>query len=218
MPELCRRVAIVGIGGFGRELAALFLSGGTDPRWELGAILDDDEARHGMSFGAIKVSGPTTIVRDSSDLVVIAVGSPRNRGVRQQVAARLGLPDERYAVVIAADAYVGHGCSVGVGTVLMPSAVCTADVTIGRHTSVMPNCTLTHDVRVGDFVAIGAGAQLAGGVSIGSGAYIGSGALLREGVRVGAGSLVGMGSVVLEDVPDGEVWAGSPAHRLPLTP
>jgi sugar O-acyltransferase (sialic acid O-acetyltransferase NeuD family) len=214
VPEPRPRVTIVGIGGFGRELAALLISGDTDPRWELGAIVDDDEARHGMLVGGIKVTGPTSSVRNSSDLVVIAVGNPRNREVRRQIEARLGLPDERYAVVIAADAYVGSGCAVGVGTVLMPGVVCTADVTVGRHTNVMPNCTLTHDVRVGDFVAIGAGAQLAGGASIGNGAYLGSGALLREGVRVGAGSLVGMGSVVLHDVPDGQVWAGSPARRL----
>lgn len=214
MAERPTRIAIVGFGGFGRELAALLASGRTDPSCELVAILDDDGTRHGRLVGSITVGGPTSRVRESADFVVIAAGNPRDRAVRQRLQARLGLPDDRYATVVATDAYVSAGCTVGVGSVLMPSVVCTADVTIGRHTNIMPNCTLTHDVRVGDFVAIGAGAQLAGGVSIADGAFIGSGALLREGVRVGAGALVGIGSVVLNDVPDGELWAGSPARRL----
>ena len=207
-------VAIVGSGGFGRELAALLVSGRTDPRYELTAILDDDHARHGSLLSGVKVSGPTSVVRNSGDLVIIAVGNPRHREIRRQVKTRLDLPDDRYGRIVATDAYVGVGCVIGVGTVLMPGVVCTTDVVIGSHTNIMPNSTLTHDVRVGDYVAIGAGVQLAGGVAIGDGAFIGSGALVREGVRVGAGSLVGIGSVVLHDVPDGEVWAGSPARRL----
>lgn len=214
MAEPGPRVAIVGLGGFGRELAALLHSGRSDPQLHLVAIFDDDKSLHGASLWGIDVCGPTTSVRETGDLVVITVGSPRNRNIRKQVAVRLGLPDERYATIVARDAYVGPGCSLGAGAVIMPGVVCTADLAVGRHTSVMPNCTLTHDTRVGDFVALGAGVQVAGGVTIGDGAYIGSGASLREGVRVGKESLVGMGSVVLKDVPDGEVWAGSPARRL----
>jgi acetyltransferase-like isoleucine patch superfamily enzyme len=43
---------------------------------------------------------------------------------------------------------------------------------------------------------------------------VGAGALVRDRVTVGAGAMVGMGALVLQDVPDGEVWVGSPAGRL----
>lgn len=214
MPEAPSTVAVVGFGGFGRELVSLITSGRTSPVWGLTAILDDNVRHHGAQYGGVTVSGPADAAADLDAAIVIAVGSPRNRDLRQLIAGRLALPDQRYATIIAADAYVGTNCHVGRGSTLMPNVTCTADVTIGRHTNVMPNCTLTHDVRVGDFVAIGAGAQLAGGTTVGDGAYLGSGVLVREGVHVGAGALLGMGSVVLDDVPEGAVWAGSPAQRL----
>jgi hypothetical protein len=78
----------------------------------------------------------------------------------------------------------------------------------------MPQAVLTHDDDVADFVTIAAGVRLGGGTRLARGAYIGSGALIRQHTAIGAWSLVGMGSAVLGDVPPGEVWVGSPAHRL----
>jgi acetyltransferase-like isoleucine patch superfamily enzyme len=33
-------------------------------------------------------------------------------------------------------------------------------------------------------------------------------------VRIGRHSVVGAGSVVTKSIPDGEVWAGVPAHQI----
>jgi sugar O-acyltransferase (sialic acid O-acetyltransferase NeuD family) len=180
----------------------------------LTAIFDDDDRWQDTEYAGVPVRVPCAAVREVDAMVVVAIGNPRAPGVRRVVVDRLDLEATRYATVIASDAFVGSGCEVGPGSVLMPHVVCTADVRIGAHTNVMPSCTMTHDVRVGSFVAVGSAVQLAGGVQVGDGAYLGAGALVREGVRVGSGALVGMGSVVLHDVPDGETWAGNPARRL----
>ena len=109
---------------------------------------------------------------------------------------------------------MGSGCSVGVGTVLLAHVAVTADARVGAHVTVMPQVVLTHDDVIEDFATIASGVRLGGGVTVARGAYVGAGALVRECTTVGAQALVGMGSIVLQDIPAGEVWAGSPARRL----
>lgn len=46
------------------------------------------------------------------------------------------------------------------------------------------------------------------------GAAIGANCSILPGITIGEESLIGMGSVVLCDVPDGETWVGSPAHKI----
>ncbi len=204
-------LVIVGAGGFARETAAAV---GELPGWRLLGYVDDDPALHGAVRCGATVLGGLSIVEDMDVAVVVCVGSPRDRAARQRVVARLALPPERYATVVHPAAWVGAGCSVGPGTVLLTGVVLTAEVRVGRHVCVMPHTVLTHDDSIGDFATLASGVRLGGGVRIGPGAYLGAGALVRESVTVGAGAMVGMGSVVLRDVPPGETWAGNPARPL----
>ena len=51
-------------------------------------------------------------------------------------------------------------------------------------------------------------------VHIKRGAWIGAHTTILKGVTVGEKSVVGACSVVTKDIPDGEIWAGNPAHFI----
>lgn len=51
-------------------------------------------------------------------------------------------------------------------------------------------------------------------VVIREGAWIASDAIILPGVTIGKNAVVGAGSVVTKDVPDNEVWAGTPAKFI----
>lgn len=51
-------------------------------------------------------------------------------------------------------------------------------------------------------------------ILIKEGAFIGAHSIILKGVTIGKHSIVGAGSVVTKDIPDGEVWAGNPAHFI----
>ncbi|MCD7824200.1 MAG: hypothetical protein LUG86_09355 [Oscillospiraceae bacterium] len=51
-------------------------------------------------------------------------------------------------------------------------------------------------------------------VAVGNGAFIGAHTIILKGVTVGEKSIVGAGSVVTKSIPDGEIWAGNPAHFI----
>ena len=50
--------------------------------------------------------------------------------------------------------------------------------------------------------------------SIGDGCWLGANSIILPGVSVGNDAVVGAGSVVTHSIPNGEVWAGNPAHKI----
>lgn len=216
-----RPLLLVGAGGFARETVQLLRAhpgaGPGGSSYEVVGFLDDDPRRTGTVVDGTPVVGTSEQAAEHAGrggALLVCVGRPTAPGLRRDVVARLGLPDEAYATVVHPLASVSPDSRVGSGSVLHAGVVLTAAVVVGRHVAVMPHVVLTHDDVVDDHATFGAGVRLAGTVSIGDAAYLGSACQVREGCRIGAGALVGMGSTVLSDVPAGEVWAGVPARRL----
>lgn len=198
---------LVGASGLAREVIAAGTTG-------IVGVLDDDDTRHGGELSGVPVLGGTALAAKRAEQLVLCIGPSL---VRQQVARRLsrmGVTDERYAIVAARSARIGASCEIGPGAILLDGVVITADVRLGRHVVVMPHGTITHDDRLDDFVTMAAGVSLGGGVHVRAGAYIGMNAAVRQGLVIGRGATIGMGAVVVRDVPEGETWAGVPARRM----
>src|SRR4051794_6660478 len=215
-----RPLLIVGAGGFAREtVEAIRAINAIAPTWRLLGLLDDDPGRHGNVVAGVPVIGPLELVHhEPRALVVLTTGRPDNYVSRPLIAARLGLPDARYATIVHPTATVGSTCTIGVGSVLLAPADLTADVVVGRHVVVMPQVVLPHDARVDDFATLASGVRVGGACHVAEGAYIGAAAVLREMITVGPRALVGMGSVVTRDVPGERKWMGSPAADAGAAP
>ncbi|RCG31535.1 acetyltransferase [Sphaerisporangium album] len=207
---------IVGAGGLAREtVQVVHAINDVSPTWDLLGHLDDDPAKHGTIVDGVPVlAGSDEAVKREDAKIVICTANPQDNAVRSRIAARLGLPPQRYATLVHPAASVSRSSTIGPGSVVLAQVVLTAAVTVGAHVCVMPHVTLTHDDVVEDFVTLAAGCRLAGGVRVERGAYVGSGALVRENLTIGAHALVGMGAVVTKNVPAREVWAGVPARFI----
>lgn len=53
-----------------------------------------------------------------------------------------------------------------------------------------------------------------GRISVGKNCFIGCRCIIMPGVTIGDNCVIGSGSVVTKSVPEGEVWAGNPAHFI----
>ncbi len=211
-----RPLFIIGAGGFGREtLEAVRALNALASTWAVLGFLDDDPARHGQVVDGIEIVGPTgTLADHPAAAAVVTIGNPDDYTTRRRIVTGLGTPPGGWATIVHPAASIASSATLGPGTVVLAGTVATSSVQVGAHVVVMPSVVLTHDDVIGDFATLGSGVRLAGGVVIGEGAYIGAGALIRERRRVGPWALVGMGAGVTHDVPEGEVWAGTPARRL----
>ena len=45
------------------------------------------------------------------------------------------------------------------------------------------------------------------------GVFLGVNSTIRDGITIGENSVVGMGSLVTKNIPDNEIWIGSPARK-----
>ena len=45
-------------------------------------------------------------------------------------------------------------------------------------------------------------------------AFIGCNTVICNSVTIGDNSIVGAGSIVTKDIPDNQIWAGNPAHKI----
>jgi acetyltransferase-like isoleucine patch superfamily enzyme len=53
-----------------------------------------------------------------------------------------------------------------------------------------------------------------GPIVIGNNVHIGWNAVIMPGVHIGDNVIIGCGAIVTHDVPENEIWAGVPAHRI----
>jgi sugar O-acyltransferase (sialic acid O-acetyltransferase NeuD family) len=137
---------------------------------------------------------------------------------RAALVNRLGVPDQRWAVVVDPQAAIAPNSTPGAGSLVAPCAVVLPSTRIGRHVAIRQGASIGHDVTIGDWCMVAANASVAGRVRIGEGAYVGMGAVMRGEVSIGRWSIVGTGAVVLRDVPDFAIVAGNPARIVGEAP
>ncbi|XEV12678.1 DapH/DapD/GlmU-related protein [Vibrio alginolyticus] len=116
---------------------------------------------------------------------------------------------------------IGRNVSIGMGTYINSGIINNA--IIGEF------CSVAYDVKIGmtEHVIDGPStspvymrnefgdAKLADKDNsyclIGNHTWIGANAVILQGVKIGSHCVIGAGSIVTRDIPDNEVWAGSPA-------
>lgn len=207
-------LAIIGCGGFGREVLQLVLDiNAHSPTFELLGFVDDDPVDgHLVERLGARILGTTADLGQIAAEVIIAVGAsaPRRRLDAQARAAGL-----RAATAVHPWATVGRDVELSEGVVVGAGTRLSTNITVGRHSHVNVNCTVGHDVELGPFVSVYPGVHISGDCVIEDGAMLGTGCVLLPGVRVGARAEVGAGAVVVRDVAP-ETIVVAPAGRPTL--
>lgn len=211
-----------GLGGAHRERIVFLGTGGTAIDFseaaqasghEVLGFLDDDvnAKQKGLS-----VLGPLVSWKDMPDdtKFFLGIGSVSSHQHRLEIVARLGIPEQRFATIVHPCAVLSPSASLGPGCGVLALATLGARVRVGSHVEILQLCLVGHDCCLEDGVILTGGVNLAGSVHVGRCAYIGAGASVKGGVCVGACSLLGMNSTLLEDLPEGTVYAGSPARLV----
>ena len=83
---------------------------------------------------------------------------------------------------------------------------------IGRGTKIDNLVQIAHNVKLGRYCLIVAGAGIAGSTELGDGCIVAGQAGLKDNINLGNGVIIGAQAGVMNDIPDGEMWVGSPAQ------
>lgn len=211
-------IAIVGAGGFGREVLAVLQEQVARTAALQGAsICFVDDAKAGQRSNDVDVLDAAAYANLGADRqFVIAISSSE---AREREAVRLLAGGATPFTVVAANAIVsGHG-SLGEGAIMSPFTIVSPNASIGRYFHCNYHSYVAHDCVIGDFVTFAPGVKCNGGVVIEDHAYIGTGAIIKQAqpgrpVVIGRGAVVGMGAVVTKSVAPGVTVVGNPARPL----
>lgn len=124
--------------------------------------------------------------------------------------------------VVLEGAKIGKNCNVNCHCFIEN------DVLIGDNVTIKSGVYLWDGIEIEDNVFIGPNVTFINDktprskkypekflkTKISRGASIGAGSIIMGGITIGANALIGAGSLLLSDVPNGELWFGSPAKFI----
>lgn len=109
-------------------------------------------------------------------------------------------------VVIGNNVEIGANCQIAKGAL--------SNTIISDGCKLNGLCFIAHNCQLGRNVWITGNTMLAGSVVVEDNVTIFSSVTVRDQRKIGTGAIIGMGTLVTKDIPAGEVWIGSPAHKL----
>ena len=208
---MSNRVAIVGGGGFAKEVIAIFelnefritgIFASESIVQDYPHVSDSEKNLHNF--------------RDTFDSVFLSIGVANSRDIKKRRKVMQFLIDEGFksSPLISKTAIVSKGSTIGCGTFVAHSAVISVDAEIGDYTVVNTSVIVGHDTIIGNNVTISPSVFIGGNVKIGDDVLLGSGCIIMQGVSIGPGSVIGMGSVVTKNIVESGVYAGNPAKKI----
>lgn len=107
---------------------------------------------------------------------------------------------------------IGHHVEVGINSQVDRGAL--SDTIVGDYVKLGSQCHISHNDKIGNNVVLTGGVILAGSVTVGENTWISTRVIVNPGRSVGKDCFLSTASVINQDIPDGEMWAGSPARRI----
>ncbi|GBE22880.1 putative acetyltransferase EpsM [bacterium BMS3Bbin01] len=210
-------VAILGAGGFGREVLQYSQDARAAgwPNRVVGFIDNWSGAFERFDVSVPLLGSFGDIGQIDVRAFIIAVGDP---ALRRKLAD--AVVDFRGILVslIHPTAYVAPTAQIGSGTVLCPYTLIAANSWVGPNVAVNVYASIGHDSRVGGHCVISPYAAVTGAVSLGDGSFLGTHCTIAPAVAIGACSKVSAGSVVTRDAEAGSLLIGNPAKGRVMYP
>jgi sugar O-acyltransferase (sialic acid O-acetyltransferase NeuD family) len=213
-----KRIAIIGAGGFAREVAWLLedISAATNEealKYTVVGFLVSDASRIGPCDSPI-LGDFSWLESNHVDTLAIGIGTP---AVRLKLSEEL---KERFpriawpALVHPSVKWQRRTMQHGEGVIICAGSIATVNVRFEPFCMVNLSCTIGHEAVIGRGCVLNPTVNISGGVELGNGVLVGTGAQILQYVKIGDSAQVGAGAVVNKDVNAGTTVVGIPAKEL----
>ncbi len=193
-----KNLLIVGAGGLGREVASWAVAGFKNNRgWAVAGFLDDNPNALDGKKTAFPLAGSIAGFVPSGDTnIVIAIGNPL---IRRRLHEDLRTKGAQFANVIHPTAIVAEGVRLGVGVVLAPFSIVSANSCIDDGVVINYYAVIQHDAYVGGWCYISSHGNIGGGSVLGQEVLVGTHSVVPPGAHVPNHSVISAGAVFVSD-------------------
>lgn len=209
-PPACKRILIVGAGGFGREVLQWARDAWPDWTDRLAGFLSaDPHALDGFDQSLAILDSPEHYRPAPGDFLLLAIGVPY---VRRQVAESLLCRGGEFLTLVHPTAILASSARIGTGAIVCPYAIASDTSHIEDFVLINYHASLGHDAVAGGFSVLSPYATLGGRACIGEDVFLGLHASIGPGRVVGNRSKVSANSCVLTHVPADSMVFGVPGR------
>jgi sugar O-acyltransferase (sialic acid O-acetyltransferase NeuD family) len=210
-----KRIAIIGAGGFGREVQMLIEQiNAQKQEWQLVGFYDDGISLNQMVNGFPVLGSVASInqIKEPTHLV-LAIGNPT---IKRKIVSELNSPLIQYATLIHPNVIMGdkRWLKIGEGSIICAGNILTVQIDIGSHVIINLSCTVGHDSSIGNFSSLMPSVNVSGEVNIGEAVFIGTGVKIINQVTIGSDTTIGAGAVVTSAIPARCTAVGVPAKPV----
>ena len=143
--------------------------------------------------------------------IALGIGDNRTRHFLFEKVIKSGF---QVISLVHPSAIISASVTIGTGSVIMPNVVVNANSSIGKCVILNSSSVIEHENSIEDFSHISPAVVLSGKVTIKAFTHIGIGSCIKQGLTVGENCIVGAGSLVLKNIEDNKVCFGSPCQII----
>lgn len=200
---MTKRLALIGGGGFSKEIAEVAQLRGYTVE---ATYSSEPTAQVGYYRGYLN---ELLVDRAHYDGVALAIGGVSRAAIqaRAEIIAWLDHHVVPCPPLVSPHAIISQGVTLGTGAFVAHGVIVNVDVRLGRFSVVNTGAIVGHDTQIGDNTTISPAAFIGGRCTIGADSLVGPLAKVLQGLKVGERAIIGMGCTVLRAVPDdAAVW------------
>lgn len=209
-----KKIAIVGAGGFGREVKMLIDQINIiDNKYEVVGFYDD-LLPIGEIINGLPILGKISDLNKITEKLYIglALGNPSHK---KNVVNQIKNSKIIYESLIHPSVIIGKDdVIIGKGVIICAGNIITCNIKINDFVIINLACTVGHDTIIKNFVSIMPGVNISGEVLLEENVYIGTGAKIINQVQIGKDTIVGSGAVVSKSLPENCTAVGIPAKII----
>ena len=209
-----KKIAIIGAGGFGREVKMLIDQINVVSLKYVFIGYYDDGKEKGILINGFPVLGKVSDLNAVSEeiSVALALGNPV---YKKSAVALIENQNITFETLIHPSVLIGNDeVSIGKGTVICAGNIITCNISIKDYVTLNLACTIGHDTILENFVSLMPAVNVSGEVILEEAVYVGTGAKIINQVSVGKNTTIGAGAVVSKSLPENCTAVGIPAKPI----
>lgn len=207
------KLAIVGSGGFAREILTLINAiNSNTPQYEIVGFVGEDKSQSVHGYPVIGNDDEVNLTQEPLS-IVIAVGEP---GLKAKIRGKYNNPLISFPTLVHPSVIFGdkESIKIGQGSIVCAGCILTTDINIKDFVTLNLQCTVGHDTVIGNYSSFMPSVNISGEVDIKQGVYVGTGAKIINQVGIGEQTIVGAGAIVAKTLPANCTAVGVPAKPI----